>query len=72
MKVSVTVRGSLVDRPRARTGHVEALSRGVVRRLTSDLQEELQRVLASERAADPDARRDALERAVRRIWGATL
>ena len=34
--------------------------------------DELDAVSVSERAADTDTRRDALERAVRRIWGATL
>jgi hypothetical protein len=50
----------------------EALSSRAVERLERELADELDAVSSSERAADTDARRDALERAVRRVWGATL
>ena len=69
MKFSVTTTGSLVSGG-ARGDQIETISRGVANRLLQDLEEEMQSVLASERAADPETRRDALERAVRRIWGA--
>jgi hypothetical protein len=78
MKISVTVAGSLVQRTGARTGPVETITSRIRHQLVADLEEELQSVLQSERAAgvDGDAdtgmRRDALERAVRRIWGAPL
>jgi hypothetical protein len=47
---------------------------GVCYRLQIDLDRELEDILQSDRAvdvntSDPEARRDALERAVRRIWG---
>jgi len=48
------------------------LSASAADRLTRELEDELRAVSASERAADPEMRRDALERAVRRIWGAAL
>lgn len=44
----------------------------VRRRLERELQDELRQVSDFGFAADPDARRDALERAVRRVWGAPL
>jgi len=72
MKVSVTVGGSLLNGAAARSGVVETVSAGVRRRLAIELEQELQAVHASERAADPESRRDALERAVRRIWGVAL
>jgi hypothetical protein len=50
----------------------ELLSPHAVARLRRELEDELEAVSASERAADAEARRDALERAVRRIWGAPL
>jgi len=69
MKVKVTVDGD-IPRPLAR--HIGVLSASARRRLAAELRHELQSVRESERAADPETRRDALERAVRRIWGATL
>jgi hypothetical protein len=74
MKVSVTTNGSLIDAAgRNRQGFAHTLSANIRRRLQVDLNRELEEVLQSERAvvdtADPDTRRDALERAVRRIWG---
>ena len=76
MKVSVTTGGSLVDD----TGHrgrpllAHTITAGIRSRLQLELTRELQDVLQSERAvgidlSDPETRRDALERAVRRIWG---
>lgn len=73
MKVKVTVDdrvarpafGRLVHRIRD-----TVLSAATTHRFERDLQDELQAVSASARLADPEARRDALERAVRRIWGA--
>ena len=50
----------------------EALSSGSVRRLERELADELDMVSTFERSADADTRRDALERAVRRVWGAPL
>ena len=78
MKVSVTTTGSLMEGAgnRNRQGFVHTLSSGVRHRLQIDLDRELEEILQSDRAldintSDPEARRDALERAVRRIWGAT-
>ena len=71
MKVNVTVSVS-GSAPRQLADRVRILSAGSTRRLEREIEEELQSVARSERAADPEARRDALERAVRRIWGATL
>jgi len=50
----------------------ELLSSRAVARLRRELEDELEAVSAFERTADDDTRRDALERAVRRIWGAPL
>jgi hypothetical protein len=59
--------GRLTHRLRA-----EALSSRTVERLEREIADELDAVSSSERTADADTRRDALERAVRRVWGATL
>ena len=74
MKVSITVSGSLMQRTTGSAGRAETLPSRIRRRVTTDLQRELQSVIQSERTddTDPETRRDALERAVRRIWGATL
>jgi hypothetical protein len=50
----------------------ELLSARAVARLRRELEDELEAVSFTERAAGDDTRRDALERAVRRIWGAPL
>ena len=71
MKIDVTVAGA-GDLPRRLADRIRILSAGAARRLERELQEELQSIGSSERAADPETRRDALERAVRRVWGATL
>ena len=76
MKINTTVAGSLVADRRSGFGplvdHIRhtVQSAATVRRLEQELADELQAVSLSERAADPEFRRDALERAVRRIWGA--
>jgi len=69
MKVNVTVEGNVGRRLADR---VEIVSVGVGRRLARELRDELRSVAQSHREADPDDRREALERAVRRVWGATL
>jgi hypothetical protein len=56
----------------ARSIRREVLSSRTVGRLERELADELDAVAASERAADAETRRDALERAVRRVWGGTL
>ena len=71
MKVDVTVAGS-GNLPRQLADRIRILSAGATRRLEHELQEELRSIGSSERAADSETRRDALERAVRRVWGATL
>jgi hypothetical protein len=71
MKINVTVAASGNAR-RQLAERARVLSAGSTRRLERELEEELQAVARSERTADPETRRDALERAVRRIWGATL
>ena len=50
----------------------DLLSSQTVARLRRELQDELEAVSSSQHTAEDDARRDALERAVRRIWGAPL
>ena len=50
----------------------QALSPRTVDRFERELEAELEAVAGSERAADAESRRDALERAVRRVWGAPL
>ena len=76
MKLTVTTTGSLIG-PHSNFGPIvnqirhTVQSAATVHRLEEELAAELRAVTASERAADPEARRDALERAVRRVWGAT-
>jgi hypothetical protein len=73
MKVNVTVAerrpalGRVVNRIRD-----AFLSAATTERLARELEDELRAVSASQPAADASERRDALERAVRRVWGATL
>jgi hypothetical protein len=71
MKINVSIGGNLMRRPPGSGGLRETLSEQMRRVLARDLTDELQSIIQSERAADPETRRDALERAVRRIWGAT-
>ena len=76
MKLTVFTTGSLIG-PHSNFGplvnHIRhtVQSAATVHRLEQELAAELDAVIASERAADPETRRDALERAVRRVWGAT-
>jgi hypothetical protein len=76
MKVTATTAGSLIG-PHFNVGaianHIRhtVQSAATVHRLQEELAAELDAVTASERGADPEFRRDALERAVRRVWGAT-
>jgi len=72
MKVRVTVGGSIMQRHRGRVGRTETLSAEMRRMLARDLSDELQSIAQSERSADPELRRDVLERAVRRHFGTTL
>lgn len=72
MKVSVSVGGSLMQRAAGRSRFAETLSAEMRRILQRDLADDLQSIIQSARAADPETRRDALERAVRRRFGATL
>jgi len=62
-----------VDADTTRVLSLEALvNDGVAFRILGELADELDAVSSSQRAADIDTRRDALERAVRRVWGAPL
>lgn len=70
MKINVSIGGNLMRRPSG-SGLPETLSEQMRRVIARDLTDELQSITQSERAADPETRRDALERAVRRIWGAS-
>jgi hypothetical protein len=71
MKVTATATGTV---PASRLGRriAEALSSQSIERYERELVEELDAVAVSERTADADTRRDTLERAVRRVWGAPL
>jgi NTP pyrophosphatase (non-canonical NTP hydrolase) len=72
MKVTATSTGSLATGRLVRRIREELLSSRTVERLQRELEDELDAVSSSEHRAGDDGRRDALERAVRRIWGATL
>lgn len=72
MKITVRPASTVVPGRVAQRLRAEALSSRTVARFKHELEDELDAVSVSERAADTDTRRDALERAVRRIWGATL
>jgi hypothetical protein len=63
--VKVNVR--IIDRLRDR---LEA--QRINERLRSEIERELQATTASGQPIDPETRRDALERAVRRLWGGTI
>jgi hypothetical protein len=65
--MNLTVR---VDTPSSR--RLARESERVAARLRSEVERELQAVAVTEQPLDSGTRRDALERAVRRIWGATL
>lgn len=59
--------GRLVQRIRQ-----DVLSSRTIERFRRELEDELDTVSSSERGMEDETRRDALERAVRRVWGATL
>ena len=73
MKINVTVGGDLTQVARSRR-LPGTLSARVRRQLSSDVEAELNALAAQNPGTDPDPqqRRDALERAVRRVWGTTL
>ena len=70
MKITVATTGSIPAARLAERIRADVLSSRTVQRFQRELEDELDAVAASERGADD--RRDALERAVRRVWGATL
>ena len=71
-KVSIDIRLTRTAFGRV-TNHIRTVvqSAATVHQLEQELADELRVVSDSEHAADPDSHRDALERAVRRMWGAT-
>jgi hypothetical protein len=72
VRVTAKVGGNLA-RPDGRlVRRAHAITARAAGSLQQELEDELRAVSASGRAADPEARRDALERAVRRLWGAPL
>jgi hypothetical protein len=72
MKITATSVVAVSPGRIARRARSEVLSSRTVERLDRELADELDAVSVSERTADADDRRDALERAVRRVWGAPL
>jgi hypothetical protein len=72
MKITVTPSGSVPTRRLVQRIRHELLSSRTVERFRRELEDELDTVSSSERGTEEDSRRDALERAVRRVWGATL
>lgn len=75
MKVTVTVGGNLTRPGFGRVvDHIRhtVQSAATNHQFERELADELRAVSASERGADPEFRRDALERAVRRHFGGTL
>jgi NTP pyrophosphatase (non-canonical NTP hydrolase) len=72
MKITATPASAIPTRRLAQRIRTEALSSRTVERFERELADELDAVSSSEGIADVDTRRDALERAVRRVWGATL
>ena len=72
MKVTATPTSARSGRRLVQSLRQELLSSHTVARLRRELEDELESISSSDRAAEDDARRDALERAVRRIWGAPL
>lgn len=61
------ITAAVVDRVRARQQ-----AERIAERLRAEFERELQTTPAGDETLDGPARRDALERAVRRLWGATL
>jgi hypothetical protein len=72
MKLTATSTGTVPMGRAARRLSAEALSWRTIARLERELVDELHEISLSDRSADADTRRDALERAVRRVWGTTL
>ena len=72
MKIIATSASAIPTSRLAQRIRAEALSSRTVERLEREIADELDAISASDRMADADTRRDALERAVRRVWGATL
>jgi hypothetical protein len=72
MKITATSTGAISAARLAQRVRDEALSSRTVQRFQRELEDELDAVSAADPAHDADTRRDALERAVRRVWGATL
>ncbi|MFZ1101838.1 MAG: hypothetical protein WAN86_03020 [Hyphomicrobiaceae bacterium] len=72
MKITATSATTIPTDRLTQRIRTEALSSRTVERFQRELEDELDAISSSERAADAETRRDALERAVRRVWGATL
>jgi hypothetical protein len=72
MKVDVTTASFVPAGRLLRRVRNELLSSHTVERFQRELEDELDAVSSSRRNSEDDGRRDALERDVRRIWGATL
>jgi hypothetical protein len=72
MKITAAVDGDLARGFPGLARRIDILSARLSASLAAQLRQELDIIAQSGRAADPEARRDALERAVRRIWGAPL
>jgi hypothetical protein len=72
MKVTATSAGSLPTGRLLQRIRREVLSSRTVQRFKRELEDELDAVSFLERGNEDEARRDVLERAVRRVWGATL
>ena len=72
MRIAVTAISAVATRRFAQRMRAEVLSSPSIERFERELVDELDRVSFSDRTGDADARRDLLERAVRRVWGATL
>lgn len=72
MKITATPAAAIPAARLAQRIRSEVLSSRVAERFHRELADELDAISAFERTADAETRRDALERAVRRIWGATL
>lgn len=70
MKITIGTSGTIPAARLARRLRSEILSSRTVERFQRELEDELDAIAVSERTAED--RREALERAVRRVWGATL
>lgn len=72
MKIIATSARDIPTGRLARRIREDVLSPRTVERFERELEDELEAVSFSERTAEDEGRRDALERAVRRVWGAPL